>query len=989
MSNEPNNRPMNELQWADYLAQRKSGTTQGPSDQHAAEPQQVYDLEVDSSLRGLAQISNDTDFVNEVMEKVAASNSELSASGQVRKSLPTIAPVFQSNSNQDVSVVPEKRLASTVTENANQSFEPEAGHRPASRRIGFLVIASALAVAAISAFFLFPSRSSDQLQNAASQDLPTAKNFLVRVGNSNDEATPEDLASDLSEQPPKQITDYSSSEEIDSLPEPVLEIEKPSEEDWASADEPSDPLAQTASETNTQPRSVPLLASNDQPMDPDLPAARNLPEMHDLPAAPDHPPKDKRIIQSDKKWELVLSCNDEGVGALTINNNLVTDNSSLIQSKDLIRGIGNEVAKRLEFLQPQIGKQLGGSITFGDKRYEFEDPSEIEQTIEEAIIQLDVDPLKSQLVNARAVANKKRNDAATAAREANRPALQAYFKAVQARIEAAKAGRAIPLDLTDLTPPAFVLNRIANPTFSPQQQARHRRLKESLFVDLRYSPSTDELVACEYAVIHTEAFLRGLAKENSLWKKQVNRGKVDKKEVALHNQSQEALAHENHINDVDFKNFVEFESELYPPILEEDFSTKSLIQHLSGMELKAQLHANSRSYDLFADANAFRSAINFVSTELKNRSPLPQRQQAELFEPLEDILPDRPDLKGLPLVMGEECRLSKEDAKIQSDVSRSLGRVLARFDTFGNRNLGNDTSSRRLIVGEQVERCRKRVGEENPSQMLVTLDQMMQIDHTRLVLDVIDNLREANTDTAIELLAKRAKFDLRPEVRFSATQALRDFPKEKYREVLLEGFEYPWSVVAQHSAEALVRLDDTQAVPKLVDLLKHHKSLTSFEEDGKFFQKEVVAVSHLKNCLLCHAPSMSSRDPSRGQIPDWERPLSQAYYQSSGGAFVRADVTYLTQDFSVVQPVKSHGPWPANQRFDYMVYKRPISKTMAEKNDEKDQNKVHREAIVFALQSLTGETPEDDSWENWSRITNDKEPLSDPVQQPATESNEN
>jgi len=108
MSNEPNNRPMNELQWADYLAQRKSGTTQGPSDQHAAEPQQVYDLEVDSSLRGLAQISNDTD--------------------------------------------PEKRLVSTVTENANQSFEPEAGHRPASRRIGFLVIASALAVAAISAF---------------------------------------------------------------------------------------------------------------------------------------------------------------------------------------------------------------------------------------------------------------------------------------------------------------------------------------------------------------------------------------------------------------------------------------------------------------------------------------------------------------------------------------------------------------------------------------------------------------------------------------------------------------------------------------------------------------------------------------------------------------------------------------------------------------------------------------------------------------------
>ena len=69
--------------------------------------------------------------------------------------------------------------------------------------------------------------------------------------------------------------------------------------------------------------------------------------------------------------------------------------------------------------------------------------------------------------------------------------------------------------------------------------------------------------------------------------------------------------------------------------------------------------------------------------------------------------------------------------------------------------------------------------------------------------------------------------------------------------------------------------------------------------------------------------------------------------------------------------VKSPKPWPANQRFDYMVYERPISKKMAEENDEMDQNKIYREAIVFALQSLTGEMPEDDSWENWSRISDE------------------
>ena len=965
MSNDPNNRPMNERQWAAYIAKRKSGAAQAPSDQHAAAPQQVYDLELDSSLRGLAQISNDTDFVNEVMEKVAKSNSDLSANGQVRKALPTIAPAFERNFDQDVADVPEKRLASAVTENANQSLEPEADHRPASRRSGFLIIASCLAVAAISAFFLVPSQPADQRQTVESQDSPTPNKFFTRVGESNDETIAEDIVPNQSEQPPKQMAGYSSSEEVDALPEPVEEVEKPHEEDWASVDEPSDPLATTTSESETQRHTPPTIASSEQTVERDLP---------ETPAEPDRPPKDERIIQSPTTWDLVLSCNDEGVGTLTINDNLVTDDGSLIQSKDLIRGIGNEAAKRLAFVQPQIGKQIGGSVAIGDRLYEFEAPDGIKRAIEAAIVELDVDPLKTQLAVARSAAIKRKNEARKAAHEANMPAMRAYLQALselgKARIEAAKAGRPIPGAFPDLKPPEFLQNLNSSPTFSPQQRTRHSRIKESLFEDLRYSPSTDELLVCESAVIQTESFLRGLAKDKLLWKKQVNRGRVDKNEVASHAKSQEALAKGSLMTDVELKNFVLLENALTPPSDEGGFATESLIQHLTGLELKAQLHANSRTYDLFADADAFRSAINFVNTNINERRSFPQKQN-DLFEPLEDILADRPDLKGLPLVMGEECRLNKQEARIQSSVSKRMGRILAMFDSFGNRNLGNDTSARRLTVRAAVESCSKNSGKDNSSQNLVTLDQMMQIDHTRLVLDVIENLREANTDTAIDLLAKRAKFDLRPEVRFSATLALKDFPAEKYRNVLLKGFEYPWYVVAQHSAEALVRLEDKQAVPDLVELLKRHKSLTSFEEDGKFFQKEVVAVNHLRNCLLCHAPSLSNLDSSRGLVPEWERPLPRAYYQSSSGTFVRADVTYLTQDFSVVQPVKAPGLWPASQRFDYMVYKTPVSKKVAEKNDKMDHNKIHREAIVFALQSLTGQTPEDDSWENWSRISDE------------------
>jgi len=924
MNTDSNNKPMNEHQWAQYIAQRKSGAQQGPFDQLAAAPEQVYDLEVDSSLRGLAQISNDAEFVNNVMEKVSESSSALSANGQVRKSLPTIAPSFERCFDHDVPAVP------------------------------------GLAVAAIGAYFFIASQRSGQRQTVESQDSPAPKTFFARVGSSGDETASKDLVSDLSEQSPKNIFDHVSSDAASSLPEPVVAIEEAPEENWASVDQPSGSPTEMELKNITRRRTAPLLASDDQPVEHDIS------EAGDLPVVLNPPAKDDRIIQSDKTWDLVLSCDDEGVCALTINDSLLSDDGLLIQSKGLIRGIGNETAKRLAFLQPQIGKQIGGSVTVGKNRYNFESPAEIEQTVEDAIAQFDVEPLKAQLAVARVAALNRKNRARRAVDEANKPIVQAYLQAVAARAAAISAGRPIPRELADLRLPNS--NNLDFLMFSSQQQARHRKIKESLFADLRYSPSTDELLVFEKAVIQTETFLRGLAKENLRWRKQANRGRVDKEEVALHAQSQEALANGNSINNADFKKFVNLGSELSPPTEKADFNTKSLIQHLSGMELKAELHANARVFDLFADVSAFRSAITFVNTNLKSRRLSSKRRATELFEPLEEILSDRPDLKGLPLVMGDECRLSEEDAKIQSNVSKVMGRVLAMFDTFGNRNLGNDTSARRMTVGAAVDTCSRDSGEENSSQNFVTLDQMMQIDHAPLALDVIENLREANTDTAIELLAKRAKFDLRPEIRFSATLALKEFPKEKYRNVLLEGFEYPWDVVAQHSAEALVRLDDTEAVPELVELLKEHKSLTSIEEDGKLFQKEVVAVNHLRNCLLCHAPSLSRQDPSRGQVPDWERPLSRQYYQSSTGAFVRADVTYLTQDFSVVQPVKDHGPWPASQRIDYMVYKTPVSQKEAQKNDEMDQNKVHREAIVFALQSLTRKTTEDNSWESWSRI---------------------
>jgi hypothetical protein len=78
--------------------------------------------------------------------------------------------------------------------------------------------------------------------------------------------------------------------------------------------------------------------------------------------------------------------------------------------------------------------------------------------------------------------------------------------------------------------------------------------------------------------------------------------------------------------------------------------------------------------------------------------------------------------------------------------------------------------------------------------------------------------------------------------------------------------------------------------------------------------------------------------------------------------FARADITYLKQDFSVFQPVANHGRlWPAEQRFDYLVRLRPLSKqeriVWQEKLKDFGAPPPQTGALLYALRELTGEDP--------------------------------
>jgi hypothetical protein len=291
-----------------------------------------------------------------------------------------------------------------------------------------------------------------------------------------------------------------------------------------------------------------------------------------------------------------------------------------------------------------------------------------------------------------------------------------------------------------------------------------------------------------------------------------------------------------------------------------------------------------------------------------------------------------------------------------------------------------------------------------------TLVQVLQAEDPPIRLLLVEVLGRIQGPAASAALVQRALFDLSAEVREAAVRELRDRPRDEYRKRLLAGLRYPWAAAADHAAEALVALNDRAAVSQLTALLDEpdpagplphsYRSLdraavwtaaataplsptvvaleerqgserrTRLMDDPSgtrrevkpstqeiYAVREVVRVNHLRNCLLCHAPSLSINDPVRGLVPapseSLPRPSSNLYYgglEWQSGTFVRADVTYLRQDFSVPQPVAEPGNWPAYQRYDYVV--RTRYPTEQELLRLKPATYPQREAVRWALCEL-------------------------------------
>lgn len=386
----------------------------------------------------------------------------------------------------------------------------------------------------------------------------------------------------------------------------------------------------------------------------------------------------------------------------------------------------------------------------------------------------------------------------------------------------------------------------------------------------------------------------------------------------------------------------------------------------------------------------------------------------------------RPDLAGLPFAMGDACRTkgdrSREFATAVATVRAALQPVVqaqvinaappafvapptsspasqpAPAPTTPIQPMQVDISSVNFsaivttrdrsspeVFWEQFESAcaqeDKKVARVDRAQqeniLLARLAALMQVlapESPSMRLGLVKYLSKISHIEATQALARLAVFSPEQEVRQAAIDALKVRRERDYTEILVQSLHYPWPEVAQHGAEAIVRLERTDLLPQLVEVLDEpdpRAPVVKKVNDRTIpVVRELVKINHHRNCLMCHAPgnteTVSPEALTAGvPVPGVPFPApSMGYQTTSPDLLVRIDVTYLRQDFSMFQAVADANPWPEMQRFDYLVRARELTNQEAAtvsnqlKEREKDRLSPYHRTVLAALRDLTGRDTE-------------------------------
>jgi hypothetical protein len=345
----------------------------------------------------------------------------------------------------------------------------------------------------------------------------------------------------------------------------------------------------------------------------------------------------------------------------------------------------------------------------------------------------------------------------------------------------------------------------------------------------------------------------------------------------------------------------------------------------------------------------------------------------------------RPELRGMPFIMGADCRLEQNRAQsFQASVEavREGMEADSRVSRHGHQN--EDTafwSTYLALTGNQGL---------DTDHGIAALTQILGPERKALRADLVQRLKISNRPGAAKLIARAAIFDVDGDNRMAAIKALKDEHKERdaeVTEVLMYGIRYPMPVVAKRAAQAMVMLDRKDMLPQLADVLAEPtpgdpEPRVDANDEVTHVVREVVRINHHRNCLLCHPPASQSGPtqevPGVIPIPGSPFPTSpkEAYgrVQSSGEPMVRADTTYLRQDFSVMMPVANAAPWPEMQRFDFVVRTRPVEGKELAALEAKVQarpagfHSENQKAALRVLTDLSGQQNVAPTREAWQRV---------------------
>jgi len=332
----------------------------------------------------------------------------------------------------------------------------------------------------------------------------------------------------------------------------------------------------------------------------------------------------------------------------------------------------------------------------------------------------------------------------------------------------------------------------------------------------------------------------------------------------------------------------------------------------------------------------------------------------------------RPELAGMPFLLGKDCQTKNEDAQALAAHSIGIRSAMALAMRESPRTPSSAQSSQSTSNNSNVELFwNEYLARSNrSSKTLDNIPALKQIilaesrDHRMHFVKYLSGIKGERTSAA---LAHVAVFDLDSQVRTMALNKLYDRNRKEYSSVLIKGLRYPWAPIARHAAEAIMSLNLQDSVPELAAMLDEPDPAAPYvvkplNEKPKTMVRELVRVNHHRNCLLCHAPSDSNgRNLPVGPVTSMQESLppssSVVYYAPrSGSTLVRADVTYLRQDFSVMQEVEDSGKWPQMQRFDFFIRSREMSESeaIARKMPAGAISEYHG-SVLAVLRGLTGQ----------------------------------